>query len=123
MTSASLTGCAILLFVDEPLSARAIQRELQDEGAHVQTARALGSDDEVSAAVVDFAVSDGDAAEICAIQPKRRILFIVHSGDAACRDVHGAAAVIPKPVQPGALAAAWRGALPVCSVSQETASR
>ena len=129
MTSASLTGRCILLIEDEPLIAFAIQQELQDEGAKVQTARTLASAaqllrEELSAAIVDFAWSDGNAGEICAILETRGIPFIVHSGYTPCRDVHGAAAVIAKPAQPGVLAAALRGALLACAAAaaQEGAS-
>jgi DNA-binding response OmpR family regulator len=127
MTSASLTGRSILLIEDEPLIAFAIQQELQAEGAQVQTARTLAiasqalQSKELSAVIVDLALADGDADAICALLKKRRIPFIVHSGYTPCRNVGGAAAVIPKPAQPGALATALREALPACPASQEGA--
>jgi DNA-binding NtrC family response regulator len=129
MTSASLTGRSILLIEDEPLIAIAIQQELQDEGAKVQTVRTLADasrflrTEDLSAAIIDFGLADGEATGICAVLNTRRIPFIVHTGYAACRDFDGAAAVIPKPAPSGALVTALREALPAGAVSQEGAGR
>jgi CheY-like chemotaxis protein len=117
MTSASLTGRSILVIEDEPLIAIAIQRELQDEGAKVQTARTLASashalqGEDLSAAIVDVALADGDTSEICAVLNSRHIPFIVHTGYEHGRDIDGAAAVIPKPALSGSLVTALRKAL------------
>src|SRR5262245_40231720 len=126
MTSASLTGRSILLLKDEPLIALAVQQELQYEGAKVQTARTLAcasrvlQSEDLSAAIIDFGLSDGDASEICAVLDRRRIPFIVHSGYTPCPEFRGAAAVIPKPAPSGALVTALCDALP--PVSQKAVS-
>ena len=122
MASASLTGRSILLIEDEPLIALDIQQALEREGAQVQTARSLASasqfvqGDTLSAAIVDFALSDGDAADICAILKRRGIPFILHSGYPSC--CGDAAAIIPKPARPDDLVFALRDVLPVPKVQR-----
>ena len=122
MASASLTGRSILLIEDEPLIALDIQQALEREGAQVQTARSLASasrfvqHDNLSAAIVDLVLSDGDAGEICEILKMRRIPFILHSGyPSCCRD---AAAIIPKPARTDDLVIALRDVLPAPKIQR-----
>lgn len=118
MPSATLSGGFIFVIEDEPLIAFAIQLELQDNAAHAS--RVL--QDKTCAGVLDYSVSDGKPAEICAILQKAHIHLIVHSRYAACRDVHGGAEVLPELGQCGASAAASRGSLPLCPLAQAAAA-
>jgi DNA-binding response OmpR family regulator len=76
MKSASLTGRSILLIEDEPLIAFDIRQALESEGAQVQIAHSLASASHLiqhnsfSAAIVDFVLSDGDAADIARARPR-----------------------------------------------------
>jgi DNA-binding NarL/FixJ family response regulator len=119
MQNASLTGRSILLIEDEPLIALDIQEALQNEGALVRIANSLASTArhlecyDLSAAIVDFALPDGTAGDVCAALRSRGIPFILHTGYPHCSEVCGAAAIVPKPAPPGALVIALRDALPI----------
>src|SRR5262245_8661362 len=112
MGSARLTGRSILVVEDQPLIAWGIQEELASAGASVEIARSVSvalplvARGNVSAAVVDFGLGDDDAGALCARLKTGGIPFIVHSGYQHGCETYGAAAVIPKPALPGALAEA-----------------
>jgi len=107
MGCASLAGRSILVIEDEPLIALSIKQELDSAGATVITAPSLAvatplvNHDNLSAAIVDFGLTDGDASPLCATFRARGIPFIVHSGY-ECEE-YAPTVVIPKPALPGAL--------------------
>jgi DNA-binding response OmpR family regulator len=81
-----LVGCTILVMEDEPLIAMAISEALRDAGAAVMTADSLreavpiASHPDLSAAVLDLTVADGDAAAVCEVLSARDIPFVLYSG-------------------------------------------
>jgi CheY-like chemotaxis protein len=66
---------------------------------------------DLSAAVVDFGLSDGDGAALCQLLKERRIPFVLHSAydhvHEACRD----GVVVPKPADPAVLVSTIAGFL------------
>jgi len=81
-----LTGRLILIAEDEPLIALDVKQTFEEEGAKVIVARTL--DDALrgvehpalSAAVLDYALGDGDSSGICERMKERKIPFIVYTG-------------------------------------------
>jgi DNA-binding NtrC family response regulator len=106
MQSTSLAGGSILILDDEPLIALDIGDAFARAGAVVVPARSLGTAHDLvevnslSAAVVDFRLSDGEADALCAKLTARDVPFVIHSGF-----THAArqSAVVPKPASPTAL--------------------
>jgi DNA-binding response OmpR family regulator len=109
MQSAALTGRTILVVEDEPLIALDIASAFEKSGAVVVKARSLAQArgfverKDLSAAVVDFGLSDGDAASMCTRLASRDIPYVLHSGYSGKRITRGRGAVIPKPANPTAL--------------------
>jgi DNA-binding response OmpR family regulator len=106
MTSGFLAGRTILLVEDEPLIALDICDCLQGAGASVLSAHTLSaglrlaSHPEVSVAVVDFRLGDGDGTAICDRLKDRGVPFVLYSGyDTIAKDC-GAGIVLPKPATP-----------------------
>ena len=97
----SLAGRKVLIVEDEPLIALDIQTAFQQTGAMpvaahtLAQARRLVEPNDLSAAVLDFGLGDGDADELCQRLADRAIPFVLHSGYShtgpACR------VSIPKP--------------------------
>jgi CheY-like chemotaxis protein len=91
---AALRGHSVLVLEDEPLIALDICEALKAEGASVlmahglRDALALADHPDLSAAMLDFGLRDGDAAPVCERLNKRAIPFVLYSGyehlDAAC---------------------------------------
>lgn len=83
---ASLTGRLILVAEDELLIALDIKQAFEDEGARVLMASTLNDalrgveELELSAAILDHALSDGDSLRVCARMNKRNIPFVTYSG-------------------------------------------
>jgi DNA-binding response OmpR family regulator len=81
-----LAGRAILVVEDEPIIAMDVVQSLQAAGASVLRARTLKDAlckvecPELSAAVLDHALADGDASQICERLDKRNIPFVIYSG-------------------------------------------
>jgi DNA-binding NtrC family response regulator len=108
MDSTSLAGRSILIVEDEPLIAFDIVTAFEKAGAVALTARSLADavrladHDDLSAAVLDFGLADGDADAVCALGPAPHPLH-PHSGYSqyshhgpAC----GGGVLIPKPASP-----------------------
>jgi CheY-like chemotaxis protein len=104
-----LAGRSILVVEDEPIIALDVVHCLRAAGASVSQARtvtdALQMVDcpELSAAVLDHGLNDGDATEICDRLDQRNIPFVIYSGyrhvEGPCSEgVH-----VSKPVLPGVL--------------------
>ena len=104
-----LTGHAVLIVEDEPLVALDIVESFRKAGASVLTASkvqdglSLASHPDLSAAIVDFGLSDGDGTALCECLKERGIPFILHSGYTHVTDACHASVVIPKPVSPDVL--------------------
>ena len=89
----TLAGCVILVVEDEPIIALDVVSGLKDAGASVIAVRTL--DDalrmaqmpELTAAVLDHRLSEGDTSEICERLKARNIPFVLYSG---LNSIHGA---------------------------------
>jgi DNA-binding response OmpR family regulator len=106
-----LAGHAILIVEDEPLVALDIADAFREAGASVLTAskvqdglRFAGHPD-LSAAMVDFGLSDGEGTALCERLKARGIPFILHSGYTHIHEACRAGVVIPKPADPVVLVA------------------
>jgi DNA-binding NtrC family response regulator len=105
----SLTGHTVLILEDEPIVALDIVTAFEQAGATVVAARTLAKACSIveqgglSAAVLDFGLSDGDAEQLCHRLTERKVPFVLHSGyghaGAACSN----GISIPKPASPDAL--------------------
>jgi CheY-like chemotaxis protein len=95
MDSADLVGQSILVLEDEPLIALDICEALKGAGASVFVANclrdaiALAEHPNLSGAILDFGLNDGDAGPVCERLTRRRIPFLLYSGyeNAAARGV------------------------------------
>lgn len=82
----ALVGRSILVAEDEPLIAMDVVQSLQAAGASVSRASTLSDAlckvecPELSAAVLDHALKDGDASQICERLGNRNIPFVIYSG-------------------------------------------
>jgi len=112
-----LVGRSILIVEDEPLIAIDIQRSFEAAGARVVAERTLqralvaAEDADLSAAVIDHALGDGDSAPLCERLKQRDIPFVLHSGfsnlEGACND----GVVVDKPARPEMLVTTVEGLL------------
>jgi DNA-binding response OmpR family regulator len=101
-----LRGRSVLIVEDEPLIALDIVEGFRTAGASILSAHTLrdalrlAGHPDVSAAVVDFGLSDGDGVALCERLTAHKIPFVLHSGyahvDAACQS----GVVVPKPAAP-----------------------
>jgi DNA-binding response OmpR family regulator len=106
MQSTSLAGRSILIVEDEPLIALDIVGAFQEAGAVALIARSLADairlveHGEVSAAVLDFGLGDGDSDAVCRRLAERGIPFVLHSGYTRHGLACGTGTVVPKPASP-----------------------
>ena len=94
MDGTALAARTILVLEDEPLIALEIADLMRDAGAavlhasYIRDALLLVEHPHLSAAILDFKVSDGDAGIVCERLNSRAIPFVVYSGfedvDARC---------------------------------------
>jgi CheY-like chemotaxis protein len=81
-----LAGRSILVVEDDPIIAMDVVEGLQAAGARVSEARTLSDArckvecPDLSAAVLDHALNDGDASQICERLDQRNIPFVIYSG-------------------------------------------
>jgi DNA-binding response OmpR family regulator len=107
-----LAGCSILVVEDEPIIAMDVVQGLEAAGAAVSKARTLGEAlskvecPELSAAVLDHALNDGDASQICDRLDKRNIPFVIYSGYDYVEGPCSEGEHVRKPVRPEVLVAA-----------------
>jgi DNA-binding response OmpR family regulator len=103
MTGLSLTARMILVVEDEPLIALNIAECLQAEGASVHTAHnladglRLADHPDLSAAVVDFGLSDGEGGALCDRLKDRGVPFVLHSGYDRIADTCRSGIILRKP--------------------------
>lgn len=82
----ALAGHTILVVEDEPLIALTIVEDFKAAGASVHTAYnlcdglRLADHPDLSAAVVDFGLSDGQGSTLCERLNERHVPFILHTG-------------------------------------------
>ena len=101
-----LSGRNILIVEDEPLIALCIDDIFRAAGASTEVARSLAVAQElveghnISAAVVDFRLCDGDAAELCEQLKHKHVPFVLHSGYLAPDISCAPDSVVPKPADP-----------------------
>ena len=109
MERSTLSGRSILIAEDEPLIAMDIAEAFKDAGATtvvtstVHQALVLVEHDDLSAAVLDHALHDGDSSPLCQRLNERKLPFVVYSG---LGKLHGACAKgahIKKPENPQVL--------------------
>ena len=105
-----LEGRLILVVEDEPIIALDIVDCFEKAGASVFTARKLedgmrlATHPDLSAAVLDFGLSDGESTELCERLNERGIPFVLHSGFGDIEEQAWATCVaIPKPAIPDKL--------------------
>jgi len=101
-----LAGRAVLIVEDEPLVALDIAESFRKAiltASKVQDGLRLAGHPDVSAAIVDFGLSDGDGTALCECLKERGIPFILHSGYTHISDACRVGVVIPKPASPDVL--------------------
>jgi len=105
----TLAGHTILVVEDEPLIALAIVEDCKAAGAQVHTAYnlcdglRLADHPDLSAAVVDFGLSDGKGSALCERLNERQVPFILHTGYTHVHEACRSGIVVPKPAAPGQL--------------------
>ena len=120
MNRGSLSGCTILVVEDEPLIALDIVDGLKAAGAVVFGAHTVRDGvrfvdhPDLSAAILDFGLSDGDGTALCARLNERRVPFILHTGYTHVHEACRAGVVVPKPATPYQLVSAVEKLLRAC---------
>ena len=85
MQNPPLSGEAILVVEDEPLVALDLRQTLESAGAYVFAATQLShalqlaGHPDISAAVLDYRLGDGDCTPICTLLSERDIPFVFYS--------------------------------------------
>ena len=103
---AILKGRWILVVEDQPLVALDIADSLAKAGATVLSAATLqeglplAEHPQLSAAILDFGLRDGDSGVLCARLTERGIPFIVYTGYDDVADACRAGVIVPKPAIP-----------------------
>ncbi|HJU31468.1 MAG TPA: response regulator [Hyphomicrobiaceae bacterium] len=114
----SLAGHTILIVEDEPLVALDVSRNLEDAGALVLMARTLdealskAEEPNLSAAVLDHGLSEGDTSAVCEILKRRRIPFVLYSGYSEISGACSKGVLVQKPTSPAVLVMTLAGLLP-----------
>ena len=99
----SLAGRTVLIVEDEPLIALDILTTFRRAGATTVAARSLAEahrlveQENLSAAVLDFRLGDGDAEQLCHRLTERQVPFVLHSGYSHVGVSGGKGVSVPKP--------------------------
>jgi DNA-binding response OmpR family regulator len=107
-----LTGRAVLVVEDNPVIAMDILHGLEAAGASVSKARTLCDAlskverSDLCAAVLDHALDDDDASQICSRLDERNIPFVIYSGYDHVEGPCSKGEHVRKPVRPQVLVAA-----------------
>ena len=105
-SAGALTGHSILVVEDEPLIALDIAQGIRAAGAAVFTAHnlvdglRLAGHADLSAAVLDFGLSDGDGTALCDRLKERGVPFVLHTGYSHVHEACRSAIIVPKPATP-----------------------
>ena len=106
-----LTGRLILIAEDEPLIALEITQAFEEAGASVIRARTLNDallgveNPDLSAAILDHALSDGDSSTVCERMKERNIPFVTYSGYGYAGGVCRQGTLVMKPASMSVLVA------------------
>jgi CheY-like chemotaxis protein len=117
MTSLALSGRSILVVEDEPLIALDLRQSLESAGAYVFAATQLphalqlAGHPDLSAAIVDYRLGQGDSTAICSLLEQRGIPFVFYSGYDDMHEIWPAAVRVPKPADGHRLVEAVAGVL------------
>jgi DNA-binding response OmpR family regulator len=117
MSRMRLAGHSVLVVEDEPLIALDIADAMRTAGATVLTAQRvadglrLSCHPGLSAAVVDFGLSDGEGTELCKLLNERGVPFVLYTGFADVDQNVRPGIVIRKPATPYQLVTAVAGLL------------
>ena len=104
-----LAGRSILVVEDNAIIAMDVVQGLQAAGAPVSEARSLSDalckveSPTLSAAVLDHALNDGEASQICDRLDQRSIPFVIYSGYDHVEGPCSEGEHVRKPVPPGVL--------------------
>lgn len=102
----ALAGQTILVVEDEPLIALDIVEQFKAAGALVHTAHSvrdgmrLADHPDLSAAVLDFGLSDGEGSALCERLSERHVPFVLHTGYSHVHEVCRSGLLVPKPAAP-----------------------
>jgi DNA-binding response OmpR family regulator len=103
MQNLPLSGAALLVVEDEPLVALDLRQNLESAGAYVFAATQLShalqlaGHPDITAAVLDYRLADGDCTPICTLLSERGIPFVFYSGYDDARQIWPDAAHVQKP--------------------------
>ena len=106
MKTLALTGRSILVVEDEPLIALDLRNTFESAGAYVFAATQLphalqlAGHPDLSAAVLDYRLADGDCTPICTLLSERSVPFVFYSGYDDMREQWSHAVRVPKPASP-----------------------
>jgi DNA-binding response OmpR family regulator len=112
-----LCGRTILVVEDEPLVAFDIAETIKRAGASVLLAHTLNDGlrladhAELSAAILDFGLVDGEASKLCERLKRRGLPFVLYSGYSHIGEACRSGIVVPKPAMPAMLIEALGEAL------------
>ena len=112
-----LTGRSILIVEDEPLIAIDVQIVFEAAGAKTTLARTLkaalvaAEAADLSAAILDHALGDGNSAQLCERLKERDIPFLIYSGFKEFDGARNDGAHVEKPATPSVLIASVVGLL------------
>ena len=107
----------MLVVEDEPLVALDVADCLQAAGAQVRMARTLtealreAASSNLSAAVLDHGLHDGDTSEVCELLKERDIPFVVYSGYSKLEGACSVGKLVNKPASPELLVTTLVGVL------------
>ena len=106
MQRPTLEGRSILIVEDEPLIALDIAQAFEPTGAELTTTTTLqhglvlAQHHNLSAAILDHALPDGDCSKLCELLKQRDIPFIVYSGFGPGADPFNDVPYLEKPAEP-----------------------
>jgi DNA-binding response OmpR family regulator len=110
--SSPLAGCAIFLVEDEALIALDIAAAFEEAGAHVvishylSEALEIASHHDWSAAILDYALVDGDCTALCEQLIARGIPCVIYSGHSVLPSSSEICVHVAKPITPDVLVGA-----------------
>lgn len=109
MNSVYLDGRTILIVEDEPLVALDVAETIKAAGASVMLTHTLkdglklAEHADLSAAVLDFGLADGEANELCERLNGRGVPYVLYSGYDHVSDACRGGVLVPKPASPDTL--------------------
>lgn len=110
MNSVSLDGHTILIVEDEPLVALDVAETIKAAGASsvmlthtLKDGLKLAEHADLSAAVLDFGLADGEASELCERLNRRGVPYVLYSGYDHVREAFRGGVLVPKPATPDTL--------------------